>query len=76
MAKSELAARLLDVVEESRNQTTREFMDALNPIIIEVELNESMKTSRKLKIFDLFTQMSNCEVRERKKYGRKIARLL
>lgn len=76
MAKSELANRLLDVVEESRNQTTKEFMDALNPIIIEVELNEKMKTARKLKIFDLFTQMSNCEVRERKKYGRKIARLL
>lgn len=76
MAKSELANRLLDVVEDSRNQTTKEFMDALNPIIIEVELNEKMKTARKLKIFDLFTQMSNCEVRERKKYGRKIARLL
>lgn len=76
MAKSELANRLLDVVEDSRNQTTKEFMDALNPIIIEVELNEKMKTARKLKIFDLFTQMSNCEVRERKKYGRKIAHLL
>lgn len=76
MAKSELAQRLLSVVDESRNQTTREFMDALNPIIIEVELNETMKTSRKLKIFDLFTQMANCEGRERKKYGRRIARLL
>ena len=76
MARSELADRLLAIEEENRGTSMKDFIDALNPIIVEVELNERYTTSEKLRIFDLFTQMSNCEVRERKKYARKAARLL
>ncbi len=76
MAKSQLAEQLLSIIDGSHEMSTKEFMDAVNPIVVEVELDETMKTSRKLKIFDLFTRMSNCSEKERKKYGKKIARLL
>ncbi len=76
MAKSELAQRLQQIVFENNTTTMKDFIDALNPIIVEVELNESYSTAVKLKIFDLFTKMCNCEGRERKKYANKAARLL
>lgn len=76
MAKSALAEQLLSIIEGSHEISTKELMDAVNPIVVEVELDETMKTSRKLKIFDLFTRMYNCSEKERRKYGKKISRLL
>lgn len=76
MVKSELGQQLIDLARNSKDISDQEFVDALNPMIVKVELDESYKTDRKLKIFDLFTRISNCDARERVKYAKKIARLL
>ncbi len=76
MARSSLGNELLEVVKNSSTMTTQEFLDSLNPIIIKVEIDETYKTNRKLKIFNQFTMISNCEPKERMKYAKKLARLL
>lgn len=76
MAKSELGMSLINIVKENQNADSKEFVTLINPIIVEVELNEVMKTSKKLKIFSLFTMLSNCDNKQRMKYAKKISRLL
>ncbi len=76
MAKSALGEELLAIVKKSSDMDTTLFLDQINPIVLKVELDDTYKTNKKLKIFDLFTMISNCEVKERMKYAKKLAKLL
>ena len=54
----------------------KQLLDALNPVIVAVEKDDTYSTSAKLKIFLWISQLSNCAPKERKKYIRKISRKL
>lgn len=76
MAKSALGMELLDIVKSSQDLSQKEFVDKLNPIVLQVETDNRYNTKSRLKIFDLLSILSNCDVKQRKKYARKAARLL
>lgn len=76
MAKSELARRLLNIVDESAGKTQQEFVDSLNPIIVQVEVDEHYNTKDRLKIFDQMSRLTNCDVHQRRKYAKKTAKYL
>ena len=64
------------MVQENVHCSAQEFVDRLNPYIIKVELNELYSTDKKLKIFNTFTMLSNCDEKDRIKYAKKLAKLL
>lgn len=76
MARSALGRQLLDLVKNSRGVDTKDFVDSLNPIIMQVETSDRYNTNSRLKIFNLLSCLSNCDEKQRKKYAKKAARLL
>lgn len=76
MAVNRLGIEFLDMVRENVAVNAQEFCDKLNPYIIKVEMNDLYSTAKKLKIFSLFTMLSNCDDKERIKYAKKLSKLL
>ncbi len=79
MAKKHLhdnAAILDELMEKGKLSTDNEFIESLNILIINIEKDDSYSTRRKLKIFDLMTQLSNCAEKERRKFARRLRRQL
>lgn len=54
----------------------QELMERLNQTIVDVEQDDSYNTKQKLKIYALITSLSNCEVKGRRKFIKKIYREL
>jgi len=54
----------------------QQLLDALNKIIVIVENDDSYNTNAKLTIYAFISSLSNCDERERKKWVKKIAKLL
>ena len=76
MARSALGKQLLSLVQNGSNLSTKDFVDSLNPIIMQVETSDRYNTKSRLKIFNWMSCLSNCDVRQRKKFARKAARYL
>jgi hypothetical protein len=76
MAKSALGMELLDIVKKGENLGSKEFVDSLNPIVLQVETSDRYNTKSRLKIFDLLSILSNCDVKQRRKIAKKAAKLL
>lgn len=53
-----------------------QLMDAVNKTVVKVELDEKYTTKQKLKIYSELTSLSNCSEKERKKYTKKVKKLL
>lgn len=56
--------------------TEEDLVERLNPTILSVEKAENYSIKQRLQIFDLITQISNCSVRERKKFIKKLRKTL
>lgn len=56
--------------------TEQQLMDAVNTTIVEVELDDNYSTKQKLKIYAVMTSLSNCSEKERKKFVKKVKKLL
>ena len=54
----------------------QELMDAVNHTVVDVELDDNYSTKQKLKIYAVLTSLSNCSEIERKKYAKKVKKLL
>lgn len=63
-------------LENCETFNEKELLDSVKPIILEVEVNDDLSTRSKLAIFSMITNLSNCEEKERKKYAKKLIRLL
>lgn len=59
---------------ESFNE--QQLMDAVNKTVVDVELDDSYSTKQKLKIYAVMTSLSNCAEKERKKFAKKVKKLL
>ncbi len=68
--------RFEEIFEKGSTETESEFLDSLNEITTAVELSETYSTNRKLKIYELLSQLSNCSPKERHKYANKLMRAL
>ncbi len=53
-----------------------ELMNAVNQTVVKVELDSKYTTKQKLKIYSELTSLSNCSQKERKKYAKKVKKLL
>ncbi len=65
--------------ELKRNVETRDelrFVVCLNEYFLSVQNAEDMKSEKKLKLYDLITQLGNCGVEERLGYIKKIEKAL
>lgn len=76
MASNKIGTEFIEMVKENVSVNDQEFCDKLNTYILKVEMNDLYSTSKKLKIFSLFTMLSNCDTKERMKYAKKLAKLL
>ncbi len=54
----------------------QKLMDAVNHTVVDVELDDNYSTKQKLKIYAVLTSLSNCSEKERKKYAKKVKKLL
>ncbi len=54
----------------------QELMDVVNEAVKCVELDTSYTTKQKLKIYAELTSLSNCSEKERKKYAKRVKKLL
>ena len=61
---------------EFRPFSEQELMDAVNHTVVDVELDDNYSTKQKLKIYAVLTSLSNCSEKERKKYAKKVKKLL
>jgi len=62
------AAAFDKVMEHGAKESESEFLDSLNLIVKAIEVDETYSTNEKLKIYELLSQLSNCEADERKRY--------
>lgn len=63
-------------IDQAEKLTEQELMDAVNETVKCVELDSSYTTKQKLKIYSVLTSLSNCSERERKKYAKRVKKLL
>ncbi|MBR3310451.1 MAG: hypothetical protein IKG15_01365 [Solobacterium sp.] len=68
--------QFLESVKDAAKMEEKAFLESLNKTIVNVEKEKSYTTSDKLKIFELFTKLSNCAPVDRQKFINKIARKL
>lgn len=54
----------------------QDFQDAMNHTIIAVETDDHYSTNQKLKIYAELQQLANCTEKDRRKYVKKVAKLL
>ena len=64
------------VMELGKRETESEFLDSLNVITRIVETDDSYSTNQKLAIYELLSQISNCQPEQRQKYARRLMRKL
>ncbi len=53
-----------------------QLMDAVNVTVVKVELDDKYTTKQKLNIYSQLTSLSNCSAKERKKYVKKVKKML
>ncbi len=53
-----------------------ELMEAVNVTVVKVELDDKYSTKQKLNIYSQLTSLSNCSAKERKKYAKKVKKML
>ncbi len=53
-----------------------ELMEAVNVTVVKIELDDKYTTKQKLNIYSQLTSLSNCSVKERKKYAKKVKKML
>ncbi len=68
--------QFLESVKDAAKMEEKAFLESLNKTIVNVEKEKSYTTADKLKIFELFTKLSNCAAADRQKFIGKIARKL
>ncbi len=71
-----IAAQFAEIIEQGTNQSESEFLDSLNVITKIVETDDSYSTNQKLAIYELLSQISNCQPEQRQKYARRLMRKL
>ncbi|MCH4208296.1 MAG: hypothetical protein LKF79_08620 [Solobacterium sp.] len=64
------------MIIQGSSETEGQFLDSMNSIVKLVENEDSFSTNDKLKIYDLFSQLSNCSPSERTRYAKKVRKLL
>lgn len=64
------------MITQGSSETEGQFLDSMNSIVKLVENEDSFSTNDKLKIYDLFSQLSNCSPSERTRYAKKVRKLL
>lgn len=74
------AEETVDAFRESMSNASslgeQEFQDAMNRTIVTVETDDHYSTNQKLKIYAELQQLANCTEKDRKKFVRKVAKLL
>lgn len=75
-SNEEIRSKFEEVFNKGSQETESEFLDSLNAITTLVELEDSYSTNRKLKIYELLSQISNCSPKERHKYAKRLLRIL
>ncbi|HAE17548.1 MAG: hypothetical protein IKF00_03095 [Solobacterium sp.] len=75
-SRAEIVKVYDEIIANGLQETEDQFRASLNDVVRLVELEKSYSTNRKLDIYELLTQISNCTPKERERYGRKIRRLL
>ena len=76
MAKHDpkIAQSLIAIAPSCDKLSDKDLLHALNPVIVDIEKDETYSTRAKLKIFSLLTMLCNVEAKERKKYMKKVIR--
>ena len=64
------------VMEHGTRETESEFLDSLNLIVNAVVEDDSYSINEKLRIYELLTMIANCAPSQRKKYAKKLTRVL
>ncbi|NCB33559.1 MAG: hypothetical protein EOM64_06710 [Erysipelotrichia bacterium] len=72
----EILKQFDEFISQGASETEIKFLDSMNAIVKLVENEDSYSTNEKLKIYDLFSQLSNCSPTERVKYAAKVRKLL
>ena len=65
-----------EIISQGASETESQFLDSMNTMVKLVENEDCYSTNDKLKIYDLFSQLSNCSPSERTKYAAKVRKLL
>ncbi|MFV0479677.1 MAG: hypothetical protein ACK5LZ_03830 [Anaerorhabdus sp.] len=73
---TKLTAEFKELQHNIEERDELRFVVCLNQFFTSIQDDEKIKSERKLKIYDMITQLGNCEKEERKKYIRKIEKLL
>lgn len=58
------------------NFNEQQLLEAVNKTVVRVELDDDYSTKQKLNIYSMMTTLSNCSESERKKYAKKVYKLL
>lgn len=58
------------------NFTEQQLLEAVNKTVVRVELDDDYSTKQKLNIYAMMTSLSNCSESERRKYAKKVYKLL
>lgn len=70
------AEAFLKLMDGCESMPENVFQNNLKPTVLAVELDDSYNTKEKLKIFSLLSSLSNCSENERRKYVKKIYKVL
>lgn len=70
--RGEFLENMSDVLELDE----KTLNDKLNITMVAVEKDDDYSAKEKLKIYDLLSQITNCEPKERIKYTKKLGRVL
>ena len=78
MAKisSDLLNKLESLVSAITKLQEDEFINVVNSINTEIEKNDDINTSKKLKIYAALSSLSNCPEKDRKKFLAKVIKLV
>lgn len=63
-------------MENASSLGEQDFQNAMNQTIVSVETNDHYSTNQKLKIYAELQQLANCTEKDRRKYVKKVAKLL